>query len=199
MTDEVLIINTEDGIIQKPADILPIYTDKHQTLRQKVPIYTGILPNQSITNISNNLIATLKKYNGVGLTANQCGINIRMFVMGTDQFQITCINPEITNHSIAKSKDPESSLSFPGLILNVPRYNSIEIKYLDLTGTSRSITIDGLTAKIFQQQLDQLNGIVFTDYFVDKPVALRLAKNSQKRIYKKITRKKSLDKLKKLV
>ena len=191
MTEEILIINTEDGVIKKEPKLepFPIYNDNLPLLHQRIPEYTGSLPNKTINDLAGRLTATLKKFNGIGLSANQCGINVRMFVIGTDQFQMVCINPEIVNHSPETVEEYEGCLSFPGLKLKIPRYSWIEVKFLDSTGNEQQMTIGGLTARCFCHELNHLDGVVFTDHFKDKPVALRLAKEKQKKMLKKSSRK----------
>ena len=138
MIDEVLVINTEDGIIKKENKFepLPIYNDGFYLLKQKIPEYKESLPNSTMNTLAGRLIETMKQYNGLGLSANQCGVNVRFFVIGTDQFQMVCINPEIVNHSENLVEDREGCLSFPGLDLKIPRYSWIDVKFADLNGLS---------------------------------------------------------------
>jgi len=191
MIDEVLVINTEDGIIKKENKFepLPIYNDGFYLLKQKIPEYKESLPNSTMNTLAGRLIETMKQYNGLGLSANQCGVNVRFFVIGTDQFQMVCINPEIVNHSENLVEDREGCLSFPGLDLKIPRYSWIDVKFTDLNGNIREMRLDGLTARCYQHEIQHLDGVVFTDHFKDKPVALRLAKAKQQKRIKKVNRK----------
>ena len=187
---EMLVINTEDGI-RKPEKlkILSIFDEHFFMLDLNIPVYTDPLPNSKMNGIAIQLSETMKKYHGIGLSANQCGIFKRVFVIGTDQFQLICINPKIIRFSDEKVEDREGCLSFPGLTLNVTRSKQIDVEFLDVNGNLQQLTMDGLTARCFQHELEHLNGIVFTDHFVDKPVALRLARQKQAKLIKKVTRK----------
>jgi peptide deformylase len=90
---EVLTINTESGIVQEEKiEPLTVFDDRHPFLNTELPEYTEQLPNKRMTTLIKRLKMTMKLYGGIGLSANQCGLKDRVFVMGTDQFQIACIN-----------------------------------------------------------------------------------------------------------
>ena len=104
-------------------------------------------------------------YNGVGLSANQIGIEERVFVMISDmdtQETITCFNPKI----IKESKDmvimEEGCLSYPNLFLNVPRPSSVVVKYEDEGKNIHKERLTGFIARIFQHEYDHMEGIDFT-------------------------------------
>ena len=103
--------------------------------------------------------ATLKHYNGLGLSANQCALPFRVFVMMPD---IVCFNPRI----IEKGSDaikPEGCLSFPALSYETPRSLRAVAKGFNMYG--EPITVDGteLLARCLQHESDHLDGIVFID------------------------------------
>jgi peptide deformylase len=128
---------------------------------------------------------TMKLYSGLGLSANQCGIAERMFVVGTDEFQLVCLNPKVLAFGPTE-KDKEGCLSFPGLFLNIERPSWIEVEFTDENGTVNQTRLDGISARCFLHELDHLDGIKYTELV--KPLALRMARQKATKIVKKIIR-----------
>lgn len=188
---EFFTIDTSAGITkpqQKQLNPLPLYDENHPMLKQRIPEYMGTLPTDTLTVLANRLKMTMRMYGGIGLSANQCGVFERIFVIGTDQFQIVCINPKIISHSEETEKGPEGCLSYPGLFLQVPRYKWIEVEFATEKGEYKKAKLEGLSARCFQHELDHLNGTRFENH-VGK-TSLRLARQKQQKIIKKITRRK---------
>ena len=79
--------------------------------------------------ISTEMFDIMKKYEGVGLAANQVGLDAQIFIMGEDK-PMTIINPMITEVSTNKVEMMEGCLSFPGLFMKVKRPDIIGVKYL---------------------------------------------------------------------
>lgn len=116
--------------------------------------------------------------NGIGLAAPQCGVMKRVLIMGTPELLIVCINPEILGFE-GEDKGLEGCLSFPNLWLNVRRPNIVHARYQGVTGEVIQQTLDGIKSRVYQHELDHLNGICF-DTKVG-PVALDLAKEKRRR------------------
>ena len=99
MSDKEFVISTQEEIKPKKREViidpLPLYNEDIDLLKEVMPEYTDLLPNDDMTILTQRMRMTMKKYGGIGLSANQCGIKARVFVIGTDQFQIVCINPKI--------------------------------------------------------------------------------------------------------
>jgi len=183
---DTLIIDTGANLTkEKPSLIepLPLYDENYPMLRQKIPEYTGPLPHPHITNLAAELKMTMKLFGGVGLSANQCGVFERMFVIGTDQFQMACLNPKIIETEKEISKDNEGCLSFPGLFLKVERPASILAEWTNENGEVKQAKLTGITARCFQHELDHLNGVKFTEHV--GPVALKMARQKQEKVIKK--------------
>jgi peptide deformylase len=184
----VLTFNTEEDIV-KEEEILPLtlYDDNHPMLSKVVPEYDiRNLPNPNIIKTVKRLKMTMKLHNGMGLSANQCGLFERVFVIGTEHFQLVCINPKIVEQSEEMIKDAEGCLSFPGLSVKINRASWITAEYYDESGKLHNVKMEGLTARCYQHELDHMNGVKFTTYV--KPVALQLARDKQKKLIKKIKR-----------
>lgn len=188
MTTDTLTFNTEEFLV-KEDEISPLtlYTDNHPMLSRMIPDYDiRNLPNPNINKTVKRLKMTMKLHSGMGLAANQCGLFERVFVIGTEHFQLVCINPKIVDQSEELVKDIEGCLSFPGLSIKVHRHSWITAEYYDESGALHNVRMEGLTARCYQHELDHMNGIKYTTYV--KPVALLLAKQKQKKLVKKIKR-----------
>jgi len=187
---DVITIDTGVGVSsQLRVEALPLYTDNYKMLREIMPEYDVTkLPNNDISLLIARLKFTMKKFAGVGLSSNQCGIKRRVFVVGYEDFQLTCINPKIIKIYGELEKAREGCLSSPALTLNVSRYKKIDVEFYDENGNVHQLTMDGLTAQCFQHELDHMNGIYFTDHVGE--VSLLLAKQKQTKIIKKYKRSK---------
>ena len=186
---EILTIDTGTGITTEyKLEPLPLYSDKHPMLSVAIPEYKEALPNPHMKNLVARLKMTMKLYGGVGLSANQCGVFERVFVIGTDQFQIACINPRIVGKSPSTIKESEGCLSYPGLYVKVDRPDWVEVEYTNENGELIQTRLDGVTARCFQHELDHMNGIRMVEHV--GAVALQMARRKQEKIIKKIVRHK---------
>ena len=187
MSDE-LIIDTGSGITkQEQLQPLPIFGDDFPMLHQAIPeMDISTIPNDTVTRLAEQLRITMRMYSGFGLSANQCGVSARMFVIGTDAFNMTCINPKIVNKSAETTKSQEGCLSYPGLFVKIERNSVIDVEFYNEKGELIETKLSGITAQCFQHELDHLNGITFTSHA--GPVALQLAKKKQNKLIKKVVR-----------
>jgi len=112
---------------------------------------------QALTKSLYELLITKK---GKILTAPQVGVLKQIFVMN----ESSCfINPKII-HKEGEAAFEETCLSFPGVMMTIPRSKIITIEHQDEMGTSKEITLEGTEAHYAQQALDHLQGIFFIDY-----------------------------------
>lgn len=188
--DDFLVINTNAPTKVPKEDflLLPLLTDGHPKLAEKLEEFdlTQIMQPE-IQKFIKELKMTMKSYNGLGLSANQCGVRFRMFVMGgSDDFQMVCINPKIVETFGKPERMREGCLSYPGLYLNVPRYKKIVVEHFDHLGEYNTATLEGISAQVYQHELDHMNGIVYTNKV--GPLALDLAKKRQKKLIRKISK-----------
>jgi len=185
---EILTINTEQGIIkEQQIEPLPLYDENHAMLKRSIPEYElSRLPNPVMTNLVSRLKMTMKLYSGLGLSANQCGVFERVFVIGNEDMVIPCINPKVIRIVGAVEKNREGCLSFPGLFLNIERPLSIDVEFYDVNGKLINTTFEGLTARCFLHELDHMNGIRMVEYV--KPLALKMARQKQQKLIKKVKR-----------
>jgi peptide deformylase len=189
---ETLIIDTGAAIgtptQQVKVEPLPLYDENHPMLKVQIPEYKFDLPNPLMEMLVKRLKMTMKLYGGIGLSANQCGVYERVFVIGTDHFQIACINPRIIGQAPSTIKAEEGCLSFPGLHVKLDRPDWVEVEFTNEMGELKQMRLEGITARCFQHELDHMNGIRMIDHI--GPVALQMARKKQEKIIKKIVRHK---------
>lgn len=141
--------------------VLPVIKYGHPVLRQPAEEYKyGIEINQ---NLVDNMIETMQKQDGVGLAAPQLGVSTRLVVAGYGQEFHVVANPKIVERSNEIEIDVEGCLSLPGLQGNVKRYQDIIIRGMDRNGESIEIKATGLMARVFQHEIDHLNGTLYID------------------------------------
>jgi peptide deformylase len=141
-------------------------------LREKAQPVTNVHLD-SIQSLIEDLMATLKPANGVGIAAPQIGESYRVFILASrptlrypqapTMEAIAIIDPTIIAYSEEKVKDWEGCLSVPGIRGLVPRHQAIEVKYLDRQGKLHHQEFTGFVARIFQHEYDHLEGKVFLD------------------------------------
>jgi len=158
------------SLLFKPADI-PIEDIKHPQMQEMIE----------------RLKLTMKVYRGIGLSANQCGINARVFVMGSDVFQMVCINPKIVKTFDEMERIKEGCLSFPGMYLSIPRFKKIAVEFQNQEGETIITELEGISAQVYQHELDHMNGMCYTKHV--GPLAIKMAKQKQAKLIKTIVRK----------
>jgi len=118
-----------------------------------------------------DMIETMRNEPGVGLAAPQVGVSSRVVVVeyGDDEDDevhkklYTVINPEIINPSEEMVNGIEACLSVPGYYGDVERHANILVKGQNKSGNSIKIKAEGWLARIFQHEIDHLDGIVYID------------------------------------
>ena len=114
--------------------------------------------------VKEDLIDSMKNYQGIGLSANQIGIMERVFVMYSNVKEreiIACFNPQILSVSNKKVLMDEGCLSYPGLWLKVSRPDGVEVSYEDENGELHKKAMFGLECRVFQHEYDHIEGITF--------------------------------------
>jgi peptide deformylase len=119
----------------------------------------------------NDMIETLREAPGVGLAAPQVAVSQRLIVVEFGDEDDEAIptklyivaNPEITAPSEEMVKGIEGCLSIPDLVGEVERHQSITVKGFNRYGKPTRIKVEGWLARIFQHEIDHLDGIVYPD------------------------------------
>lgn len=141
--------------------VLPIRTFGDPVLREKCMEVASI--DRDIVRLVDDLTDSMPKPGGAGLSANQIGILKRVFVFD-DEGEITaCINPRIISASEEMAEELEGCLSLPGAIVPVKRHVTLELEFTDLGGETKCVHAEGWLARVFQHELDHLEGILILD------------------------------------
>ena len=136
--------------------------------------------------LQNKLWLAMLHYQGVGLSANQIGIQERAFIMYSDikkKETITCFDPLITEYHLDKIIMDEGCLTWPGLWLKVPRSEGIRCLYYDVDGELVQVEMHGLESRIFQHEYDHMEGTNFTKRV--SPLKLNMAQRRATKMKKK--------------
>ena len=131
----------------------------------------------NLQTLIDDMIETMRDAPGVGLAAPQVGISDRLIVVEYGEEQedengevieqpkklYVMINPEIVKVSEEKEMGVEGCLSIPGLVGEVERYSALQIKGLNRRGQPTKVKAEGWLARIFQHEIDHLDGVVYPD------------------------------------
>jgi peptide deformylase len=109
------------------------------------------------------LVKFMYDNNGIGLAANQVGVPYRVFAMRGHPENFVCFNPRIVEKSEQLITLEEGCLSYPGLIVKIKRPQHIRVRYRMPNGEVDTKTFTGMSARIFQHELDHLDGKLFFD------------------------------------
>lgn len=127
-------------------------------LKQEMKPFDFSNPPIDPLDLVTDLAETMLENNGVGLSANQVGLPYRVFVM-LGQELIPCFNPRIVDMSEETILLEEGCLSYPDMFVKVKRPRRIKVRYAEPNGNIVTQTFDGMTARVFQHELDHLNGV----------------------------------------
>jgi len=108
-----------------------------------------------------DLVKFMYDNNGIGIAANQVGIPYRIFAMRGAPENFVCINPKIVWKSEAKVELEEGCLTYNGLLVKITRPQHIRVRFSTPNGDVLTKQFTGITARIFQHELDHLDGILF--------------------------------------
>jgi len=151
-----------------------IVTLPEAVLRRKARTVTTF--DKNLQTLVNDMIETMREAPGVGLAAPQVNVPERLIVVeyaeedeeAEDQPEkpkklFVLINPEIVKKSEEMLMGVEGCLSIPGLVGEVERHALVQVKGLNRHGKPMKVKAEGWLARIFQHEIDHLNGVLFTD------------------------------------
>ncbi len=142
--------------------ILEIKKFNEPVLREKCKKVRRI--DKKIKKLLVNIAQTMKKGQGIGLAAPQVGVLKRAITVQTDlrgRRILVLVNPKILKKSKETEINEEGCLSFPNIFLKIKRAKEIEIEGLDINGEKIKMKAQGLLARVFQHEIDHLDGILF--------------------------------------
>jgi peptide deformylase len=147
----------------------------HPTLRRIAePVEQNEVKKGAFEGLAEDLVETMRDYQGVGIAAPQVNVSIRMFVIevkannerypGREEFPATTfINPEVTFLGEREVFSPEGCLSIPDFRGVARRFNRVKVKALDLAGEPFELNLEGFPAIVAQHEFDHLGGHLFID------------------------------------
>lgn len=144
--------------------IRPILHHPDPRLRIKAkPVVTF---DAALQRLIDDMFETMYDAPGIGLAANQIGVDLRIAVMDLGDGEskpIVIINPEVTDTSDRQVME-EGCLSVPGALDKVERFNRLHLNALDREGQPFELDAEGLMAQAIQHEIDHLDGKLYIDY-----------------------------------
>ena len=150
-----------------------------ERLRQKAKKIKDFTP--SLKQLAQDMLETMHAHKGVGLAGPQIGVMQRIFVAEIplpDDKEVephpqsgrvyVLINPEIVKKSDNLIEGNEGCLSIPNWQGTVERPEWVEVKAQNLQGRKIRLKVDDLLARIFQHEIDHLNGVLYIDHIKDR-------------------------------
>ena len=153
-----------------------IVTLPDPVLRRKARTVTNF--DKNLQTLIDDMLETMRDAPGVGLAAPQVGVSERVIVIeyaepeeveeGEEPIEVepklyVMVNPEIVKSSPDTLIGIEGCLSVPMLVGEVERAEEVRIRGFNRRGQPMKLKVDGWLARIFQHEIDHLNGVVFTD------------------------------------
>jgi peptide deformylase len=156
-----------------------IITLSDERLRQKAKKVKQFTP--ALKHLAEDMLETMRSANGVGLAGPQIGVMQRIFVAeipasrsGTDEphpqsgVVYVLVNPEIVKCADSLAEGREGCLSIPTWYGLVERPEWVEVRAQDLDGKRIKLKVDDLLARVFQHEIDHLDGVLFLDHIRDR-------------------------------
>ena len=156
----------------------------HPLLLTALPEITAETEPESRQELLDNMVETMKHYGGIGLSANQCGIPVRMFVFGDNENYVPCFNPRIIEVSEKKIPIEEGCLTYPGLFVKIFIPDEVTATFEDENRELHNETFTGLMARVFLHEMDHMDGIDFQTRAGH--LALNIAKRKRQRGVRKL-------------
>jgi len=157
--------------------VLPLKYVGEAVLRRKADRVPKV--DKPLARLLDDMVETMRQAPGVGLAAPQVGVAERVIVVEYYEHEedeenedeqtpapkrlYTLVNPEITRASKEMEVGAEGCLSIPGVMGDVERHLAITVKAQNRRGQPVTLRLKDWTARIFQHEIDHLNGVLFTD------------------------------------
>lgn len=139
-----------------------IVTYPSEGLLRKVMKVTDF--DEPLTSLVDNMLLVMMELKGVGIAANQIGVNKAVFIAKTKFDIMVFVNPVIIDQHNFRQHE-EGCLSLPGKSYRVPRPTSVTISYQTMEGEPKSlVTSDPLLSAILSHEMDHLEGALLSDY-----------------------------------
>jgi peptide deformylase len=152
--------------------ILKIARMGHPVLRKRArKVEAAEVKSPAFQKLVDDMIETMREYDGIGLAAPQVHEGIRLALIGIEEGRgqdrsirvLPVVNPEIVPVGQEVEEDWEGCLSLPRLRGRVTRPSRIQVKALDRRGNKIEIDLEGYPARVAQHEIDHLDGVLFID------------------------------------
>jgi len=155
--------------------IREVITPANPILRQKAKKVSTF--NAALKTLADDMVETMMEVNGVGIAAPQVAVSLRMIVVRdydpeNEEVEESepapskiyrLVNPELARASEEMVEGAEGCLSIPGYYGDVLRHKAVTVKGYNLQGKPVKIKAEGWLARIFQHEIDHLDGVLFID------------------------------------
>jgi len=142
------------------VEIVTLDSPKAGALRRRAKPVGKITPD--LEKLVDEMVVAMKAAQGIGLAAPQVGVSRRVIMAELEDQLHILINPRIVKRE-GNELGNEGCLSIPGIVAEVPRASRVIVKGKNRRGKGVVIDASGLLARIFQHEIDHLNGILITD------------------------------------
>jgi peptide deformylase len=119
--------------------------------------------DESLVRLTQDMLATMRDNEGVGLAATQVGRLKRVFVAAIEDDEYVIVNPVLTDISETTETATEGCLSIPGIQVDVERPTAVTISGQDVSGRPLQIEASDLLARVLQHEVDHLDGVLILD------------------------------------
>ncbi len=119
--------------------------------------------DESLEHLAEEMMRVMREAEGVGLAANQIGHLKRIFVAVHEDEEYAIVNPVIEERSETTEKDIEGCLSIPETRVEVERPTVVTVSGQGPSGEPVRVEAEGLLARIFQHEIDHLDGVLILD------------------------------------
>jgi peptide deformylase len=150
--------------------VLPIVTVEQAEALLRRPATSVRRIDRDLRRLLDDMTETMRAAPGVGLAAPQVGVGLRLIVVEASEERgetstrlHRLADPEITWRSEEMAEAQEACLSIPELYGDVLRHTAIKVAAIDASGRRVEIEAVGFEARVFQHEIDHLDGILFTD------------------------------------
>jgi len=119
--------------------------------------------DEALLRLTEEMLVTMREKEGVGLAANQVGRLRRVLVAGIEDDEYVLVNPVIEARSEETEVLAEGCLSIPGIQVEVERPVAVTVSGQDVSGRELRLEAEGLLARVFQHEIDHLDGVLILD------------------------------------
>lgn len=148
--------------------VRPIVLDGDPVLHRPCALVTAF--DAELAQLEADMVASMHAADGVGLAANQIGVDARVFVMDCpdaagERVVATVVNPVLRLPGVfaRRAVDDEGCLSVPGEVAAVERVTSAVVTGVDVRGEPVRVSASGLAAVCLQHEVDHLDGLLYVD------------------------------------